>query len=124
MKKYCFNCGAKMEFLVKEQPKFCPHCGKPLGTSSNAYHEDEEASEPEETARVPNISGLDFEFDPETYKTKGESLGSLVGTLEEVSENKLPDNFPTTSKEEIIEQYRQEAGTLRESKRPEEDAET
>ena len=123
MKKYCFSCGAKMEFSVKDQPKFCPHCGKSLGTSSHAHCENEKASEPEEIVRAPNISGLDFEFDPELYKSKGESLGSLIGTLEEVSSNKLPDNFPASSKEEIMKQYKQEAGTLRENKRPEEDAE-
>jgi hypothetical protein len=123
MKKYCFSCGAKLEFSVKDKPKFCFHCGKPLDPSSHAHHEDEEAGEPKKIVRIPNISGLDIEFDPELYKTKGDSLGSLVGTLEKVSDNKLPDNFPTTSKEEIMKQYKQEAGTLRENKRPEKDAE-
>ena len=123
MKKYCFSCGTKLEFSVKDQPKFCSHCGKPLDTSLHAHREDEEVSEPESIARALNMSGLDFEFDPELHKSKGDSLGSLVGTLEEVSDNKLPDNFPTTSKEEMMEQYKREAGTLRESKRPEKDAE-
>jgi hypothetical protein len=124
MKKYCFSCGAKLEFSARNQPKFCAHCGKSLDALSHAHDEDEEVSEVEEKVVTPMISGLDFDFDPETNKTKGDSFGSLIGTLEKVSGNKLPDNLPTPSKEEMLEQYKKEAGTLRDNNRPEQDAQT
>ena len=121
MKKYCFNCGSKLEFSVREKPKFCAQCGSPLDPSSNACDEGEEISETRVPARNLSISELDFEFDITSLKAKGEPIESLIGTLDKVSEQKLPGS-PAPSKEETLEQYKQEAGTLRVNKHSEEDA--
>jgi len=125
MKKYCFNCGSKLEFSVKERPKFCPQCGKPLESSSNTRGEEElieEDFDGEMAVKVgDNIAGLAFEFDVESLKVKTEPLESLMGTLDKASgENTSPVDFPTPSKAEVLEQYKKEAGTLRENRRSEE----
>ncbi|MAH48965.1 hypothetical protein CMI37_24270 [Candidatus Pacearchaeota archaeon] len=122
MKKYCFNCGAKMEFLIKERPKFCAQCGKPLESSLAAGNEGGVIEDDFDDATVVNVGGnmqgLDFDLDTEDLKVKKENLQSLMGTLDEPSHtNQSPVNFPTPSKKEVLEQYRKEAGTLRDSRR-------
>ena len=123
MKKYCFNCGANLVFSAREKPKFCVQCGKPLEfeSSSNAHDEDQEPYEEEVRSRDINIKGLDFEFDPEELKVRKEPIESLMGTLDKVSDFTMPADFPTVTKKDMLEQYKREAGTLRDNKRSEKD---
>jgi len=127
MKKYCFNCGSKMEFSVKEKPKFCPQCGKPLESSSDARYEENETEESFGEAAFKigdNLKELDLEFDIESLTVKKETFESLMGTLDKVSEHESPENFPTPSKKEVLEQYKKEAGTLRDNTRSKENEQT
>jgi hypothetical protein len=119
MKKYCFNCGSKLEFSVKEKPKFCVQCGKPLEfeSSSDAHDEDGESHEAEVEISNINIQGLAFDFDPGSLKIIKDTVGSLMGTLDKVSDNNTSTDFPSVTKDEVLEQYKKEAGTLRNNQR-------
>ena len=123
MKKYCFNCGAKWEFSPKNKPIFCSGCGKPTGLAvSSSPQEDEEEIEDDVVVEnwKPNIQGLAFDFEGDLMKPKGESLGSLMGTLDkdQVSRDFSTEGVPVISKEEAREQFKKEAGALRRNKKP------
>ena len=119
MKKYCFSCGAKLEFSPKDQPKFCSRCGKPLvaGTSEAGEAESNLGKEQEdnEPVIVPrSITGLEVEINE--IKTEKETLGSLIGTLEKSDVNKFPRNTQKVSTEEAMKQFKKEAGSIKPSK--------
>jgi len=108
-----------------EKPKFCPQCGKPLESSSSARcEEDESFDEPAVEKIGANIKELDIEFDIESLTVKKETFESLMGTLDKVSEHQSSEKFPAPSKKEVLEQYRKEAGTLRDNRLSEENEQT
>ena len=89
MKKYCFNCGTKMEFSASSKPKFCFNCGTPLDSStasrpiadvdSEDYGDDGESNV---SVSSLNIDALDFDFDKSLLEAKGQKIGAVVGTLD------------------------------------------
>ena len=112
MKKYCFTCGAKLEFSIRDKPKFCSKCGIPLESSAGPIDNDVEPDD--EQLSVPiNIDKLDFDFEEDILTGKGQTLGSIVGTLEESEVGRIPENMPKTTNEEAMEQFKKEAGSLR-----------
>lgn len=111
-----------MQFSVKEKPKFCPQCGKPLESSLGTRCEEGAIEEDFDDVTAVNVGdnmqGLDFDLDNESLKVKKDTLQSLMGTLDKASDkNSSSVDFPTPSKEEVLEQYKKEAGTLRDHRR-------
>jgi len=107
-----------MEFSPRDKPKFCSKCGAQLGQdkgSDASSLSDESAIEEDEATRVPDIGGLDFELDA-SFTPRPETLGSLVGTLDSSAGGLPPSpNQPKTTKEQAMEQFKKEAGSLRRS---------
>jgi len=118
MKTYCYDCGAKLEFSPRDKPKFCVKCGVSLvkGAVKQESPISLEIEEGEDAVNIPDISGLEVEFDNYSMKPKGEKLGSIMGTLDKpTSDNSLANNMPVMSSEEAMEQFRKEAGTIRQN---------
>ena len=61
MKVYCQKCGAKIEFSVKDKPKFCHGCGSSLSLGANrgtpVKDNSDDLREEEDVSQVPTISG-------------------------------------------------------------------
>jgi len=119
MRKYCFSCGAKLEFSPRDQPKFCSRCGKPLVAGTSEAGETKrnlsEEQEDNEQVIVPrSITGLEVEINE--IETGKETLGSLIGTLEKSEVNKFPRNIQKVSSEEAMKQFKKEAGSIKPSK--------
>ena len=121
MKKYCFTCGAKLEFPANNKPRFCSKCGvslESLGKTQKTLQEveDKDDEADDEQLSVPtNISALDFEFYQDN-NNKGEKLSTLMGTLDESQVGSIPSNPPPKiTNEEAMEQFRKEAGQLRQN---------
>lgn len=85
--KYCKSCGSKNEYVGVE-PKFCSHCGAPLGASSikrvvknseaQAGNFESLAEDETDVNFVPNISKLQYEVSPFEKRTfKVEELFNL-----------------------------------------------
>ena len=66
---------------------------------------------------VPNITELDVEI--YTEETKGEPLGSLVGTADKGAPP-IDMNRPKQDRKEVLENFSKEAGALRKKKSPKE----
>jgi len=116
MKVYCQKCGAKIEFSVKDKPKFCHGCGFSLSLGANRGTPVKSDSEEEDDiSQVPAISELDFDL--EIHTMPSETLGGLVGTSKGYSPNDFPQQ-EALSKEDFKKQFQQEAGTLRPSGNP------
>tara|TARA_R100000808_G_C2154735_1_gene165988 strand:- start:7086 stop:7472 length:387 start_codon:yes stop_codon:yes gene_type:complete len=127
MKKYCFNCGGKMEFSAANKPKFCPNCGTPLESSANPQEVQnttiEEDDDIDSVLTDLSIEALDFEFDSSLTQVKGQKIGSVVGTLDgsQISNYKPPKQTKTADGN-FKEEFRKEAGSLKQNKLTEEDA--
>ena len=115
MKAYCYNCGSKMEFSIKDKPSFCAKCGTSLDGAKNETQASPASEEPEDdkTTSIPDIAELDFEFDQ--FSNRTETLGSLVGTLDKDQVGKYAIDSPKITSEEAMEQFKKEAGQLRQS---------
>jgi hypothetical protein len=125
MKKYCFNCGAKIEFLASNKPKFCPNCGAPLESSKGQVAPQVDTPveiEDDISDFQTDIQGLDFDFDEKSLQQKGEKLGSVVGTLDESQAGQLDNDIPQSELPKYgVKDLEREAGSLR-RKKPEGDA--
>ena len=121
MKTYCYDCGAKLEFSPRDKPKFCSKCGIPLESSGKIMKKpqkqiNEDIEIDDETLSVSaSITALDFEFDQETQKDKGVKLSSLMGTLDASQISDVPASNLRVTNEEAMEQFKKEAGSLRQS---------
>lgn len=90
--KYCKSCGSKNQYVGAE-PKFCSHCGAPLGLSqkhiskgSIAQKEISRELNEDETNfdYVPQITRLQYEVSPFEKKTfKVEELFNIKNDQEE-----------------------------------------
>jgi len=133
MKKYCFQCGSKIDFSVKNKPKFCFNCGTVLEPSLVAKgsspildndNDDDDYDESPSSIDHINISELDFEFDKDSLKTPKQTIGSVMGTLDKSEIDQLKDfpQRPKTSSKKFKEEFKKEAGSLKQNKPTEEDA--
>jgi len=128
LKIYCTECGAGVEYL-SNKPKFCSSCGnpfdkkvalpvlKPKRTISKIEDEDVEEiedsdTEESESSSVPEIDNLEYDISiPQKSK---ETIGNLIGTYTPESDLHLPDiERKQVSREEFLENFAKEAGSLR-----------
>jgi|TARA_Y100000593_G_scaffold94174_1_gene192000 hypothetical protein len=123
MKKYCTECGYKIEYTAK-QPNFCPSCGEGLNASARANkpaqtvieQQPEIEESQEEVANIPQLQGLDIEIQPDV--TKGVKLGQVFAEASENDDRPINDSYkpPRISKKKILDEFKREAGTLRNPK--------
>lgn len=125
MKTYCYNCGALAEFSIKAKPKFCSKCGVSFSGKSEGPKQNmpmSEEAEEEDIVNIPDIDELDFEI--YEMRNNKETVGSLVGTsTSQPSSNKPPKNTPSMTREQAMETFRKEAGSIRQTNKKK-DAET
>ena len=119
-----------MEFSVASKPKFCTSCGTPLEASDTSQaqgaviEDDDDLEDAIGSSLDLSIEGLDFEFDVSLTQAKGQTIGSIMGTLDE-SQVSQPGDLPPrpkTSNENFKEEFKREAGSLKRNKTMEEDA--
>ena len=124
MKKYCFNCGAKIEFLASTSPSFAqivalPRVVQRTSRSASGYARRNRRGYFDFQT---DIQGLDFDFDEKSLQQKGEKLGSVVGTLDESQAGQLDNDIPQSELPKYgVKDLEREAGSLR-RKKPEGDA--
>lgn len=146
MISYCYECGVKLEYPASVKPKFCHNCGLPTGGGGHGAnpkeretageccpkgHEGapgvrgERVEDEDEGLRVPeNLTELEFELsfaEAQTFKLgdimeqsvrETEAAGEIAGPL------KIPDRKgKRTSKKKVLDQFKREAGTLRQKPR-------
>jgi hypothetical protein len=128
MKTYCYNCGAKSEFSIRDKPKFCSKCGVSFSGESKEKErvglDSVEAEEDEGIVNIPNISELEYDF--YDMKKSKETIGSLVGTGTSSGppgSNKPQKNMPSMTREQAMEIFQKEAGSIKRSAKKK-DAET
>lgn len=127
MKIYCRKCGSGTEYTL-QKPKFCSSCGGSFsGTVSNASTP-QSAPRPVAKEKItsldfeietdnstPDISQLEYEL--EKPKAKKITLADIAGTSENEQVIDRPKFYTrkSTSKKQILEDFRKEAGQSRES---------
>ena len=126
MKAYCMSCGSLLEFPAGKKPNFCFSCGAntatgkiaPKKTVAKSPQPKEEVNfDEEEELSVPDISGLDFDIQGSLKVSK-----SSIGDIMSVSDGNENPHVPTeikakskrVSKKKFMEQFKKEAGSLRE----------
>jgi len=126
MKTYCYDCGAKLEFSPRDKPKFCAKCGVSL-TGSKEEKSAPPASaevEKEDVVYVPSVSKLDFDFIQDTSASNKMTLGSIMGTLDP---DQIQGGFSSGVKitdKQAMEQFKKEAGSIRQKSPKKKDAQT
>ena len=126
MRIFCQHCGSALNY-VGQKPNFCNSCGANFATGKRAplkeralikeerTIEDNEDSD-EENLRVPDISKLDFNLEG-SLKVAGTKIGDMSSIS---SDSQAVDYSPSEtkgkriSKKKFLEQFKQEAGSLRE----------
>lgn len=126
LKIYCSECGSGVEYL-SNKPKFCTNCGNSFNKNilnkkieakkqpsleieenENLHHDDDDAS----SNSVPDINNL--EYDISMPQKRKETIGNLVGTHTPGSDLNLPEiERKQVSREEFLENFAKEAGSLR-----------
>jgi hypothetical protein len=121
MKTYCTECGVKIEFSLKK-PKFCSNCGHALDGGEKVAEAASTADESQigfemddsENFQV-SIKGLEFDFEPDSPNS--ETLGSIMKSANpEIDPSR--ESFSSEggmSAHQHMEQFKAEAGTLRET---------
>ena len=124
MKSYCPNCGAATEYSGPK-PKFCSSCGNPFSALAKKenknykIHEDVEIedSEEEELENINfyNINKLDVEIIQEQSNsvTLGQIMETSAETEGDIQMSDINQNPPQQNSEDFIQEFQQEAGTLR-----------
>ena len=125
MRIFCQHCGSVIDFSGKK-PSFCNSCGVNLATGKKAPQkesvqieekrvvESEEDSE-DEHLRVPDISKLDFNLQG-SLKVAGTKIGDMSSiSNDSQAVEYIPSSLkgPRISKKKFLEQFKQEAGSLR-----------
>ena len=125
MRIFCQHCGSVIDYSGKK-PSFCNSCGVNLVTGKKAPQkesaqieekqvvESEEDSE-DEHLRVPDISKLDFDLQG-SLKVGGTKIGdmsSISNDSQAIEYIPSSSKSPRISKKKFLEQFKQEAGSLR-----------
>lgn len=134
-KAYCSNCGGATEYTLKK-PNFCNNCGSSFGVAMAACpaghkgvrgtHGKQPLSKPvieeeEEITTIPQIDELDIEISS-VGKARGVRLEDLWRSVDTENPNlSQPTSFLTNegknpeeqTPEQFMEEFRSEAGTLR-----------
>jgi hypothetical protein len=120
MKIYCPQCGNPTAY-TGAKPKFCSSCGNALSALAKeeqknyVIHEDIDIEEdPSEQVNLENINGLDVEI--ESFSSNKVTIGDIIKSeaAEVKGELNLPKvNAPQQTSSQIMEEFKKEAGTLR-----------
>ena len=120
LKIYCSKCGG-LNTYVSEKPNFCQKCGSPMNASTaraqtrpkQELQIEEDEDEEHQAQGNFNLDGLDFEYE---VGTSTEKLGSIAGSLSEEDLKNLNSEkitLPKNKKRYTEEDFRAEAGNLR-----------
>jgi hypothetical protein len=132
MKYFCSKCGKTTQYNF-ELPKFCAFCGQSFANQSeSSASKDKRNNFLNELKLRKNINSLETEEDTfstiesninfkkikpsfkfDLYQPKGESLGSLIENPSAPIEINDKNNIKPKTKEEILEDFKKEAGSLR-----------
>lgn len=138
MKRYCLSCGAPTEYSLKK-PVFCSSCGKSFDESPIVkktlpqqktiarnfprqadpidVDNDDLDLDGDDVLQVPELNQLEVEIEKDR-SNKGVKLGEIMGTSKsEEKKERVKSKGKKTSKKEILENFRKEAGALRPSRR-------
>lgn len=138
MKYFCSKCGKTTQYNF-ELPKFCSSCGQSFASKSVSTEtkdkrdkflnelklkkninpiniEDDilySSETEEENYNIQNFKNIKPSFKVEVFKNKGESFGSLLDNPSKPMN--ITENIYTQpkTKEEILAEFKREAGTLR-----------
>ena len=126
MKSYCPSCGAATEYSGVK-PKFCASCGNPFSVLAKKenknyeIHEDVQVEEVEDDEEITitdfsNISKLEVDIENNTnnsitFGQLAESYSNVQGEVK-ASNNQRP-NTNQQNTEDFLNDFQQEAGTLR-----------
>ena len=114
---YCGDCGARIIYAAKK-PNFCEKCGNSLNPSSQATQKVETLEEENDNAVIPSINKLEVET--QLYANKPVRMEDVIesqrlapnapigGGSAEAAEYRQPQNL---SSDQIMEEFRREAGT-------------
>ena len=116
---YCPQCGSGTQYNGRK-PNFCYSCGHAFTGASTvpmAPEDEQEQTEliSEKVEKIPNIAQLDVEITESTQNVF--KLGDVIGTMN--PDNAKDDGFipgGNTSPKQQLEDFKREAGTLREKK--------
>jgi len=125
MRIYCQHCGSVINFSGKK-PNFCNSCGINFATGKKTPQKESarieekqiiksEGDSEDEHLRVPDISKLDFNLEG-TLKVAGTKIGemsSISSDSQAVEYTPTSAKGPRISKKKFLEQFKQEAGSLR-----------
>lgn len=134
MKYFCSNCGKTTQYSI-ELPKFCAFCGQSFANKSSSQEsEDKRNKFLNELKLKKNINPIDIEedqheedlintninfktvkpsFKVDVYQNKGESFGSLIDNPSAPIKLDNQNNIKTKTREEILAEFRKEAGSLK-----------
>ncbi len=129
MRHYCQACNQPTEYSVNP-PSFCSSCGAQFNKATGASvkvnrpvlapkprpapipvigDDDDDDNGQDSVASIPEITGLDVEI--EQPRQRGEKFGDIVASA---PREKGPLRQPQkVSRKKFLEQFKQEAGTLR-----------
>lgn len=137
MRIYCKKCGAPTEYL-SNKPKFCSSCGLSFSAKKESVtplppKQEEERQHPpknpipafiiedeenydegiQDSVNVNNIQGLDIEI--EKNQNQGIKFGDALGTASGGGEGDkfIRDPDPDVTEEQFLKQFKEEAGSIR-----------
>ena len=128
MKSFCPHCGAHVAY-AGPKPKFCSSCGDSLSSFSTSHKKPEKETDedgnpnvprPKSEESIPQISSLEIEI--QAHPSRAHTLGQILETYSEVqpSPSSLNGTSPPAraviSQEQFLEEFKKEAGSLREKK--------
>ncbi len=115
MKTYCYNCGKQVVYGSHGKPKFCMHCGSDLNSTKESTASEQETegafAEEELITEIPSIDGLDFTYDQPPQRKV--TLSEIAGTKDPGHGQVEMERPRYESTKEAMEEYRREAGQLR-----------
>jgi hypothetical protein len=132
MKYFCSKCGKTTQYGF-ELPKFCAFCGQSFASQTVSPRAEEKKNKfLNELKLKKNInsaeindenydtveSNINFKkikpsFKVDVYQPKGESFGSLIDNPSAPIEINNQNDVQTKTKEEILAEFKKEAGSLR-----------
>jgi ribosomal protein S27AE len=129
MKYFCSKCGKTTAYNL-DLPKFCSACGQSFASTHNKpiqptiyknelkykqnKHQEEEYIEANEVAPNINFKNIKPAFTVDLYKPSNETLGTLIDNPSKPLENNdIQFNNVNRSYDEILAEFKREAGSLR-----------
>lgn len=125
IKKYCLDCGSKIEYRASEKPKFCPQCGVSLSkskkaNSANTLDKDQLGELPKIKSSIAcevsydEVGELDVDISP-FFRVRGAKFCDIIGTATggEIEDDDWNPLTVENNPEEFRKEFLKEAGTIR-----------